>query len=267
MPLHIYEGISGKLITTLLKPGRRSKGICVFAILQRVIKFLRKHWKNTRIIIRGDSHFCSPDLMDWVESIEKVNFVTGLAGNKVLRKTIQFKVDETKAIFTKTGKKAKLYTDFVYRAATWKNEQRVVAKVEYGEKGLNIRYIVSDLKKAGRKYLYDHIYCARGKMELYVKDHKTYLKSDRSSCNSFEANQLRLFLHSAAYVLIHSLQKEVLRGTQFANSTMKTIQLKMLKVATRVTELKHKIKIVFPACTPQKGSIEQAFEIFRVLGG
>ena len=67
MPLHIYEGISGKLITTILKPGRRSKATNVFAILKRVIDFTRNHWCQTKIIIRGDSHFCSQELMDWAK--------------------------------------------------------------------------------------------------------------------------------------------------------------------------------------------------------
>lgn len=66
MPLHIYEGFSGKLITTILKPGRRSKSVNVFAILRRIIAYLRKHWPDTMIILRGDSHFCSKELMDWI---------------------------------------------------------------------------------------------------------------------------------------------------------------------------------------------------------
>jgi hypothetical protein len=266
MPLHIYEGISGKLITAILKPGRRAKGICIFAILRRIIGYLRMYWKETQIIVRGDSHFCSPDLMDWAAGIEGVSFVTGLTGNRKLKRLTAATVEDAKAVFAKTGQKVKLYTEFTYQAGSWKHAQRVVAKVEYSEKGLNVRYVVSDFKECTCKYLYEKVYCARGKMELNIKDHKTYLKSDRSSCNRFEANQLRLFLHSAAYVLIHTLQKEVLKGTRFENATMKTIQLKVLKIAAKVKELKHKIKIVFPACTPEKVSIEKGFEIFRILG-
>ena len=266
MPLHIYEGISGKLVTAILKPGRRAKGVCVFAILRRIIDYLREHWKDTLIMVRGDSHFCSPELMDWAKEIKKVSFVTGLGTNSKLKQLTAATVEDAKAIYAKTGQKVKLYTEFSYRAGSWKNAQRVVAKVEYSEKGANVRYVVTDFKKCTRKYLYEKIYCARGKMELNIKDHKTYLKSDRSSCNRFEPNQLRLFLHSAAYVLIHTLQKEVLKGTRFQNATMKTIQLKVLKIAAKVKELKHKIKIVFPACTPEKTSIEKGFEIFRILG-
>lgn len=266
MPLHIYEGLSGKLITTILKPGRRSKSLDVFSLLKRVIIFLRKKWKKTRIIVRGDSHFCSHELMDWAEDIEGVSFLTGLSGNAKLKKMVASTLRDAKIIFAQTKKKVKLYTEFSYQAGSWKQPQRVVAKVEYSDKGPNIRYIVSDFQ-CGRKYLYEKFYCARGAMELRIKDHKTYLKSDRTSCNSFEANQFRLFLHSAAYVLIHTLQKELLRATELANATMKTIQLKVLKIATRVEELKFKIKVIFPASTPQRHNIERAIDILGILSG
>ncbi len=94
--------------------------------------------------------------------------------------------------------------------------------------------------------MYEIGYCARGNAELRIKEHKTYLKSDRTSRNKFEANQLRIFLHSAAYILIHTLQKEVLKHSQFVNSTIKTIQLKIFKTAAHVKELRTKIKIEFP---------------------
>ena len=102
-------------------------------------------------------------------------------------------------------------------------------------------------------------------MELRIKDHKTYLKSDRTSCNKFEANQLRLFMHSAAYVLLHTLQKEVFKGTQFANVTLQTLQLKLLKIAAYVKELKTKIKIEFPQSCPVMKEQINAFRIFEVL--
>ena len=236
------------------------------AILRRIIERLTKLWPETRIVIRGDSHFCSPELMEWTGQMEKVHFLTGLGGNPKLSRLVAPTLERAKAEFDRTGQAVKRYTEFSYQAGTWKHPQRVVAKVEYSDKGPNVRFIVSDMQ-CGRKYLYETFYCARGGMELFLKNHKVDLKSDRSSCNRFEANQLRLFLHSAAYVLIHTLQKEVLKGTKFASATMKTIQLKVLKVAAKVTELKHKIKIVFPACTPHKAKLENAFELFRMLSG
>jgi len=134
----------------------------------------------------------------------------------------------------------------MYKANSWSREERVVVKVEVNRKGTNIRFIVSSFQTVRAKVLYEEGYCARGSAELRIKDHKTYLNSDRMSCNSFKANQFRLFLHSAAYILIHTLQKEALKGTRFYNATMKTIQLKIIKIATRIKVLKTKIQIELP---------------------
>ena len=131
--------------------------------------------------------------------------------------------------------------------------------------GTNIRYIVTDLFQYRTKELYEMGYCARGNMELRIKDHKLYLRSDRMSCNSFLANQLRLFLHSAAYILIHTLQNEILKGTQYVNATMKTVQLKIIKVAARVKELKTIIKIELPTDFPLKELFQKCFGMFEVF--
>jgi len=265
MPLHIYEGLSGKLITTVLKPGRRSKGVNVFSILERIISYIRKHWKHTKIVVRGDGHFCSPDFMNWADKQACINFITGLTGNKVLNQLSKITVDSAENSYKLNKKPVKIYHTFAYKANTWEKEQRVIVKVEANEKGTNVRYIVTDLWEYRTKQLYEMGYCQRGSMELRIKEHKTYLKSDRTSCHKFEANQFRLFLHSAAYVLIHTLQKEVLKNTQYCNATMKTIQLKVLKVAAYVKELKTKIKIEMSAYFPEKELHTNCFKMFSCL--
>lgn len=265
MPLHIYEGLSGKLITSILKPGRRSKGLNIFNILQRIIGYLRKHWPDTLIILRGDSHFCSPDFMDWVETQPGINFVTGLTGNQVLNRKAKITIESAQREFKVYNKPVKRYHTFSYKAGSWQHEQRVVVKVEVNHKGTNVRYIVSNMQCTKTKVLYENVYCARGSAELRIKDHKTYLKSDRMSCNSFKANQFRLFLHSAAYVLLHTLQKEALVTTEFCKSTMRTIQLKIIKLATRVKVLKTKVKVEFPREFAQKKVFENLLLMFSLI--
>jgi hypothetical protein len=265
MPLHIYEGLSGKLITTILKPGRRSKSVNVFAILKRLVIYLRKHWPRTVIILRGDSHFCSKEFMDWSETQKNVEFITGIAGNAVLEKSAITTIESAKNEYIVTGKPVKRYHSFEYKAGTWSNYQRIVVKVEHNSMGTNIRYIASSMRCIRARALYENAYCARGSAELRIKDHKTYLNSDRMSCNSFMANQFRLFMYSAAYVLIHALQTEVLRGTQFCKSTMKTIQLKIIKIAARVKILKTKIQIDLPAEFPTRDVFEKSLGIFYQL--
>jgi len=265
MPLHIYEGFSGKLITTILKPGRRSKSLDVFSILKRIITYLRKQWPNTMIVLRGDSHFCSKELMDWSQGQTRVEFITGLTGNPVLNKYAKTTIKSTRREYKMYGKAVKRYHSFQYKAGAWTYPERVVVKVEASSKGTNIRYIVSSLGKVREKALYEQGYCARGAAELRIKDHKTYLLSDRMSCKSFKANQFRLFLHSAAYVLIHSLQHQMLKGTEFCKATMKTIQLKIIKTAARVKIMKTKVIVELPVDFYSKWAYEKCFKILNVL--
>ena len=265
MPLHIYEGLTGKLITTILKPGRRNKQNNVASLLKKLICYLRKQWPDTLIIVRGDSHFTSKDFMQWCASNPLTGYITGLSGNNKLHSLARVTIDSAEREFKQYGKAVKRYHSFMYQAGSWEMPQRVVVKVEASSMGTNIRYIVSNLSKVRAKGLYENGYCARGAMELRIKEHKLYLKSDRSSCNSFKANQFRLFMHSIAYVLLHTMQKELFKGTGFANATFKTIREKVIKTAAWVKEMKTKIKIEFPKGCTTKDLQENAFRILSAI--
>jgi len=265
MPLHIYEGFSGKLVTTILKPGRRSKSLNVFSLMKKLINYLSEHWPNTLIILRGDSHFCSKEFMDWSEGRSNIGFLTGITGNAVLNRLSKITVESAKGEYDLYKKPVKRYHSFEYKAGSWEHSQRVVVKVEVSSMGVNVRYIVSSLRNIRSKSLYEQGYCARATAELRIKEHKTYLLSDRMSCTSFMANQFRLFLHSAAYVLIHTLQTEMLKTTEFCKVSMKTIQLKLIKVAARVKIMKTKVKIELPKEFYAKWIFEKCFIMFDAL--
>ena len=265
MPIHIYEGLSGKLVTTILRPGRRNKQANIARLLQKLISYLRVKWPKTKIIVRGDSHFASQDFMDWTRIQPNVDFITGLAGNAILHELARVTIESAQREFNKYQNPVKRYHSFMYKAGSWENYQRVIVKVEVNSMGTNIRYIVTSLNDFRARDLYEKGYCARGSMELRIKDHKLYLKSDRSSCTKFTANQFRLFLHSMAYILIHTLQKQVLKGSEYANATMKTIQLKIIKTAAWVKEMKTRIKIELPQFCPTRNEQIKGFEMFMLL--
>jgi len=265
MPIHIYEGLSGKLVTTILRPGRRNKQVNVAGLLQKLVSYLRMKWPETKIIVRGDSHFESKDFMDWTGTQSNVGFITGLAGNAKLHELAQITIESAQREFNQYQKPVKRYHSFMYKAGSWENYQRVIVKVEVTSMGTNIRYIVTSLTDFRTRDLYEKGYCARGSMELRIKDHKLYLKSDRSSCTKFTANQFRLLLHSMAYILIHTLQKEVLKGSEYANATMKTIQLKIIKTAAWVKEMKTKIKIELPQFCITKTEQIRSYERLIIL--
>jgi hypothetical protein len=249
MPLHVYEGLSGRLITTILK-AKRFTGAQMLAVLKRLVKRLRQVWPHTRLIVRGDSHFAYPEVMQWIEAQPSMGYVTGLTSNAVLQALAQEVVEQATRAYALSGHKVTRFHSTRYQAGTWSRPRRVVIKVEVSEQGINTRFVVTDLEQARTKVLYQKIYCARGQAENEIKDHKLYLKSDRTSCHRFEANQLRVLLHSAAYVLLETLRREVLKTTQWASATMETIQLRWLKLGARVQEFEDRITISLPSSCP-----------------
>lgn len=264
LPLHIYEGISGKLVATILKPGR-SDGKLTRAILKRLISFIRSHWPQTLIIFRGDGHFSSPEVMEYIDEQENVMFAGGLTGNSVLKKLAAPVISHAQQRYEKVGYKVTLFHSIRYKANSWKEYRRVVVKVEVSDKGVNVRFVVTDMEQAKASVLYRAIYADRGNCELYIKDHKLHLNSDRTSCHRFCANQFRVFLHSAAYVLIHALKSEILKGTGLGNATMKTIQLKLFKIGAKVKEMKTRIKIELVSAYPLKPILRKSIRIFELL--
>jgi hypothetical protein len=203
--------------------------------------------------------------MRWCDGQYNTSFITGLSGNSKLHKLAEITIKSAEREFNQYGKPVKRYHSFSYQAGSWQKPQRVIVKVEVSGMGTNIRYIVTDMMDFRTRDLYEKGYCARGAAELRIKEHKLYLHSDRSSCHSFKANQFRLFLHSMAYVLMHTLQKEILRDTEFANATFKTIQNKIIKTAAWVRELKTKIKVELPRCCPTRFIQSNCLEMFSIM--
>jgi Transposase DDE domain group 1 len=249
MPLHLYEGLSGRLLTTLLKASRFT-GTQMRAVVKRLVKHLRHAWPDTRVSLRGDRPCASPEVMQWIDEQPELSYVTGLTSNAVLQELAREVVEQAKRAYACSGHKVTRFHSTRYQAGTWSRARRVVIKVEVCEQGVNTRFVVTALEQARTKVLYQHIYCARGQAENEIKDHKLYLKSDRTSCHRFEANQFRVFLHSAAYVLLETLRREVLRTTQWASATMETIQLRLLKLGARGQEFRGRIQISLPSSCP-----------------
>jgi hypothetical protein len=249
LPLHLYEGLSGRLITTIFK-AKRFTGTQMLAVLKRLGKRLRQAWPDTLVIFRGDSHFAYPEVMQWIEAQANLSSVTGLTSNAVLQPLARAVAEQAKRAYERDGGKITRFHSTRYQAGTWSRSRRVVIKVEVSDQGINTRFVVTDMEQARTKVLYQHIYCARGQAENEIKDHKRSLKSDRTSCHRFEANQFRLFMHSAASVLLDTLRREVFKTAPWACATMETIQLHVLKLGARVQELTDRIKISLPSSCP-----------------
>ena len=258
MPIHIYEGKSGNLISAILRPGKRPSGKEIVSILKRIVQRIRDSWPHVGIILRGDSHYSAPEVHDWCEE-NNIKFVLGQSANKTLHDKASSIMAKAKELYGLSEKPVKIFSEFTYKAGSWSAPRRVIVKAEYNPKGANTRFIVTNLQHSARRFIYQEIYCGRGKAELYIKEHKNHLFSDRTSCHSFAANQFRLFLHSAAYMLLHAFRSRHLKGTEFAHAQFDTIRLKLLKVGGRVRELITKVKIHLPSSYPLK---EEFFKIW-----
>ena len=264
LPLHVYEGLSGRLITTIFK-AKRFTGAQMLAVLKRLVKHLRQAWPDTLLIFRGDSHFTYPEVMQWIDDQANLSYVTGLTSNAVLKELAREVVEQAKRAYERDGGKVTRFHSTRYQAGTWSRWRRVVIKVEVSDQGVNTRFVVTDMEQARTQVLYRQIYCARGQAENEIKDHKRYLQSDRTSCHRFEANQFRLFLHSAAYVLLDTLRREVFKGTSWACATMETIQLRLLKLGARVQELTDRIKISLPSSCPVAPVLRRSLTLFACV--
>ena len=265
MPFHVYEGLSGKLITTVLRAGKTPKAHEIISVLKRIVQRIRAAWPEVVIVFRGDSHHTKPEVMEWCKKHD-VHYITGMNPNPRLNRQFALTIAEAEKKYQLLGKPVRAYGSGHYAADTWKeNYRRIICRVQVSEKGTDVRYIVTSFQQAGAKYPYEVVYCGRGKAELYIKDHKVGLKSDRTSCTKKEANQFRLFLHSAAYVLMHALRENMLRSSQLARAQFDTIRLRLLKLGTRVEVGKTFIRFHFPASYPLKPIACQASAILAAL--
>jgi len=256
MPIHIYEGKSGKLITTVLRPGKRPTGEQIVSILKRVVKKIRKVWPDVGILLRADSYYACPEVFDFCEDND-MKYVLGFKPLSPLVKEVKPLVEEAAQRFNLEGQRVKMFTGTDYKAKSWKKMRRVITKIEYNALGSNTRFIITNLEHWNRRFIYQTVYCDRGAMELMIKEHKNHLMSDRTSCTSFSANQFRLFLHSAAYVIYHTFRALHLKGTEWASAQFDTIRLKIIKIGARIIQRTRKIKIHLPTSFPWKGELQK----------
>lgn len=253
-PLHIFEATTGKPVASLLRPGKRPSGAEAAAVLRHVVERIRRTWPRIKILVRGDSHYGTPEVMELLEA-QGCSYVFGLSGNARLKQIAQPWSDDVATRRARLGKaKFRRYFQTAYRARSWTRPRSVIARIEATGLGADARYIVTNL--AGRaKHLYEKLYCARGQAENLIKDLKLHTRSDRTSCHRFEANQFRLFLHTCAYWLLHGLRRAAPRRSSWRKASFETLRRSLLKIAVRVEEMKSRIKLALPTACPYRKTL------------
>ena len=220
--------------------------------IRRLVRQIRRHWPTTRITIRGDGHYGRPEVMAWCEG-NGVDYVLGLPTNAVLRADPVI-VTAADACATKRAIRhypvLRNYAETRYGAKSWSCRRRVAARIEASTMGMDIRYVVTSLDQGSAEHIYDTLYCARGQAENLIKLHKSQLSSDRTSCRSANANQMRLILHTAAFWLMWRIQQEIPKAAALATAEFATLRLRLLKVAARVIESASRIRVAFASACP-----------------
>lgn len=255
LPLYVFCG--DHLLVAYLRPSNIDAALNSRAVLKLLVQRFRQVWPKVRIIVRADSGFCRWKMMKWCDRHE-VFYVLGLARNPVLEKIAEPFMAKAEAAFTRTGEKQRRFHEVKYAAETWDRKRRVVIKAEYLPLGPNSRFVVTNLVDPTPDRIYDGLYTARGDMENRIKEQQLGLFADRTSCHKFLANQFRLLLASAAYILVDHLRRTALADTELSSAQVTTIRLKLFKIAARVIASVRRIVFHLSSSCPYQSIFRRA---------
>jgi hypothetical protein len=214
-----------------------------------LVSQVRARFPEVRIIFRGDSGFCRESILKCCETL-RIKYVVGLAKNSRLKEILVPQMDEAKKLFQETGKASRVFTRFTYRTQkSWSRSRQVVAKAEHLSKGVNPRFIVTNLRM-NDKDLYEVLYCARGDMENRIKEQKLDLFADRTSSGWMSSNQLRLWFSAFAYTFFVLLKRFIPSNNPTRKNLSYTLRLKLLRIAASVRISVRKVWVSLPISFP-----------------
>jgi hypothetical protein len=263
-PMHVYHAGSGLPVATILRPAKTPNGREVRTVIKHLTRRILKTWRRANIVWRGDSHYGRAEAMDWCDA-NGVGYIFGFAGNSVLDAMVAEAADHLRFWHALSdAPKSRCYKALDYQAGSWSAPRRVIARIEASmhpdptpadpnamRQEIDIRYVVTSLDGDAER-LYEGVYCQRGQAENLIKLHKAQLASDRTSCHSATANQVRLTLHTAAFWLMHTVRAAIPQGHSLAKAEFNTLRLRLLKIAARVIEHGRRIRVHLPTSTPEK---------------
>jgi Transposase DDE domain group 1 len=248
LPLYVFCG--EQLLVSYLRPSNIDAARHSWAILKLLSQRLREEWPQVKIILRADSGFCRWKMLRWCEWAN-IDYIVGVAKNARLEALSQPLMAQAQAAFAATGQKQRQFGWVDYAAGTWDRPRRVIAKAEVTGKGENPRFVLTSLEGEAQA-LYDQVYCARGEMENRIKEQQLGLFSDRTSAHGWWANQFRVLLSAAAYVLLEAIRRIGLHGTELARAQVTTIRLKLLKIGTVIVRNTRRIRLLLSSAYPQQ---------------
>jgi hypothetical protein len=230
------------LVTALLRPGNASE-------------------KSSH-----DGGFACPALLDYLDSMPRLEYVCGLAKNAVLERYAEPLMEQARKRSEESKESERVYGESPYQAKTWDRSHRVVIKAEVvrnlaGEAKDNARFVLTN-KRQSAKFIYRKSYCSRGEIENRIKELHHGMEIDRTSCPRFWANQFRVLLTAAAYTLIQEIRGHA-KQTTLARAQVSTLREHLLKLSARIKVSVRRVVVHLPQSFPYASEWTR---IARLLG-
>jgi hypothetical protein len=251
--------VSAGVCAAVLRPGNVTAAVGTRGILRRLINMISFRFPGARIRVRLDGGFAHPDLLDFLEGERDLEYVIAIAKNAVLKRKAKPAMRKARSLSRQTGKTEHVYGEARYAARTWPQQRRIIMKAEVvraeGKKPKdNPRFVITNMKQSPQ-WLYEEVYCQRGEIENRIKELHD-LQIDRTSCSDFWANQLRVLLTAAAYVLMQELRLQAAH-TSCARAQVWTLRERLLKLGARVLSSVRRVVAHLPASFPFLSTFRQ----------
>lgn len=222
------------------------------AILRRVMRRLRKAFPRVIVRVRLDGGFAAPEMFDFLDE-QRVEYTVAMAKNAVLKGFSEPLMKQARKLSKASGETEHLYGECRYEAGSWDDERRVIFKAEVvrhpgREPKDNPRFVVTNTDRVP-KNVYEKIYCQRAVIENRIKELHYGLYIDRTSCTRFFANQFRVLLCAAAYVLLQELRLKA-KHTGFALAQVTTLRERLLKLAVWIERSTRRLVFHLPDSAP-----------------
>lgn len=241
------------LLAAVLQPGNAAPAGAGLGVVRRVIERVRHYFPKAALRVRLDSAYATPEILDYLDEAS-VEYVVSLISNPALDRRAEGKMKKVRKRSGASGQSERLYGEFRYRTSkTWKQRRRVIYKAEVVREGAraprdNQHFLVTNLPQTPR-WVYETFYCQRGDIENRIKELHHGLEMDRTSCHGFWANQLRVLMTAAAYVLMQELRLRA-TGTECARSQVSQLRERLLKIGTWVVVSVRRVVLHLPQSFP-----------------
>ena len=242
------------LVAAVLRPGNVTASAGAVGILRRLIARVEEAFPHAKIRVRLDGGFAAPEVLQFLDCEPKVEYIVNLAANAVLKRKAEAALQHARRAAQASGQTEHVYGECRYRTRTsWPWQRRVIYKAEVvraegKEPKENPRFVVTNMKQSPQ-WIYEQVYCQRGDLENRIKELHYGMEIGRTSCTDFWANQFRVLMTAAAYVLMQELRLG-LAGTASAQAQVSTLRTRFLKIGAEVVASVRRIVLHLPRTFP-----------------